>query len=205
MDAVLIIVVVIAVIAALAGVYFALKAVGYFQYMGGKKRSSIPPVTKETLMGRLLNLSDLSKPYSIVEGKETDLMAEWKIVDAQWYGIFSKNKISQAYRAFLFLDEPRHTVRFYEEVGTVSWTVGTAGLLPTVHYKETFFRGRILFKKEYGKGYAIKEPPAEAGKVYDYKFDIDDIRKPIVSVVRESGWEWVPVVAKRQATFQRAK
>jgi hypothetical protein len=37
----------------------------------------------------------------------------------------------------------------------------------------------------------------EAGKVYDYKFDVDEIRGPIIAVVEESGWEWVPVTAKR--------
>jgi hypothetical protein len=196
---------VVGLIVAGVAVYLALRAVGYFQYLGGQKRSSIPSVTKETLMGRLLNLNDLSKPYSLIEGKETDLIAEWKIVDAQWYGTFSKSHIKQAYRTYLLLDEPRHTVRCYEELGTVSWTASADGLHPVVNYKQSFFRGRILYKKEFEKGYAIKGPPAEAGKVYEYKFDINEIRQPIVSMVRESGWEWVPVTAKRHATSKQSK
>lgn len=186
------------------GVYFALRALGYFQYLGGKKRSSIPPVNKETLMGRLLKLNDITKPYSVVEGKDTDLIAEWKIVDAAWYGIFSKNRFRQAYRSYLCVDEERHTVRCYEELGLVQWVAGTAGMRPVVNYRKSFFRGRILSWKGFGKGYAIKEPSAlEAGKVYDYKFDIDEIRQPIVSIVRESGWEWVPVTVRRHVIYKR--
>ncbi len=200
-----IIALIVGILAAGVGVYFALRALGYFQYLGGKKRSSIPSVTKETLMGRLLNLNDLSKPYSLIEGKDTDLIAEWKIVDAQWYGIFSKSHVSQAYRAYLLLDEARHTVRCYEELGMVSWVKGADGLRPTVNYRKSFFRGRILYKKKLGKGHVMKEPPAEAGEVYEYKFDINEIRQPIVSVVRESGWEWVPVTARRHATFKQTK
>lgn len=196
---------VVGLIVAGVAVYLALRAVGYFQYLGGQKRSSIPSVTKDTLMGRLLNLNDLSKPYSLIEGKETDLIAEWKIVDAQWYGIFSKSHIKQAYRAYALLDEPRHTVRCYEELGMISWTASADGLHPTVNYKQSFFRGRILYKKELGRSYATKGQPAEAGKVYEYKFDINEIRQPIVSVVRESGWEWVQVTAKRNATFKQTK
>lgn len=194
----------VAGIAAGFGIYFALRAMGFFQYMGGKKRSSIPAVNKEALMSRLLRLNDLAKPYSIIEGKDTDLIAEWKIADAAWFGIFSKSHFSQSYRALLLVDEERHTVRCYEELGSLEWMIGSNGLRPVVHYRTSFFRGRILARKEIGKAYAIKSPEGlEAGKVYDYKFDIDEIRQPIISTVLESGWEWVPVTAKRYATFKK--
>ena len=188
---------------AAAGIYFAFYAAGFFQYLGGK-RSSPNAVSKETLFSRLIALNDPSKPYHLVRGKDTDLVAEWKIVDAKWYGIFNKSGFKEAYRAGLLLDEARHSVRCYEELGSVSWTAGTKGLVPSVHYQTSFFRGRILFKKEWGKGYAIKDPKTlEVGKVYDYKFDVNEIRDPIAAVVRENGWEWVPVTVKRHAIYQQ--
>jgi hypothetical protein len=191
----------IAILAAGAGIYFALYAAGFFQYQGGKKASS-SAVNKEELTSRLLALNDPSKPYHIIKGDDTDLVAEWKIVDANWYGIFSKNHLSEAYRARLLLDETRHSVRCYEELGTVNWLAGTSGLKPTVSYQKSFFHGRVLYKKELGKGYGIKQPsPMEVGKVYDYKFDINEIRAPIEAEVRNSGWEWVPVTSKKYATY----
>ncbi|MBM3175144.1 MAG: hypothetical protein FJZ93_05375 [Chloroflexi bacterium] len=187
---------------AAAGLFFILYALGVFEYLGGKKRNP-NAVSKETLVNKLLALNDPSKPYHIVKGEEADLVAEWKIVDASWYGIFSKNKLSEAYQALLLLDEARRSVRVFEEMNSVEWMAGSGGPVPRVHYRKSFARGRILFKKEWGVGYAIKDQkPFELGKVYEYKFDVDDIRGPIAQVVKENGWEWVPVVARRHATYQ---
>ena len=185
-----------------AGLFFMLYALGFFQYLGGKKHDP-KAVSKETLANTILALNDASKPYHVVKGKESDLVAEWKIVDASWYGIFSKNKFSEAYRALLLLDEARRSVRVFEELGSVEWSAGSSGLVPRVHFRKTFVHGRILFRKQWGVGYAIKDKtPLEVGKVYEYKFDVDEIRGPIASVVRENGWEWVPVVARRHATYE---
>lgn len=185
-----------------AGIYFILYGLGFFNYLGGKK-SRHDAVNKDLLATKLLALNEASKPYHIVKGEDTDLVAEWKIIDASWYGVFSKSQLSKAYRARLLLDETRHSVRCFEELGSVNWTVGTAGITPQISYRKQFFGGRILFKKEYAVGYGIKKlPKLEVGNVYSYNFDIDEIRNPIIAIVRENGWEWVPVTAKRHATYK---
>ena len=192
-------------IAAGIAVYVMLYAMGFFQYLGGKKRSGIPPVSKPTLIDRLLALNDASKPYHITKGVDTDLIAEWKIVDAEWYGVLNKNGLKQAYKALLLVDESRHSVRCCEELGTVSWNVGVKGPIPTVSYAQSFFRGRILYSKQYAKAYGLRKlAPPEPGKVYEYKFDVNEIRGPIILTVEESGWEWVPVTARRHATYTQA-
>lgn len=184
------------------GLFFALYALGFFQYLGGKKPDP-HAVDKQTLQQAILTLNHPGKPYHIVPGEISDLMAEWKIVDATWYGIFNKSRLKKAYRALLLLDEARHSVRCFETIGTISWTAGANGLTPTVHYSKSSFSGRILFQKPYGVGYGIKDPKSlEAGKVYEYRFDIDEIRAPIIDTVKSNGWEWVPVTAKRHAVYK---
>jgi hypothetical protein len=185
---------------AIAGIslYVMLYALGFFQYLGGKKPSLIPPVSRQELEDRLLSLNDPSKPYQIVKGDEADLVAEWKIADSKWWGVFNKSGLKYVYRASLLLDEKRHSVRCYEQLVYITWIVGLDGVKPYVSYQKSFFGGRILYKKEKAKGYGIKQlKTLEAGKMYDYKFDIDEIRGPIIAVVEESGWEWVPVTAKK--------
>jgi hypothetical protein len=192
----------IGLIGGVAGLYAMLYAMGFFQYLGGKKGSDISPVNKEVMIKRILALNDPSKPYHIIAGKDIDLVAEWKIVDAQWYGIFNKSGLKSAYRALLQVDASRHTVRCYEELGSISWTAGLQGIVPKVSYQKSFFRGRILYSKKYAKGYGLKQlAPPEPGKVYDYKFDINEIRGPIILTVERNGWEWVPVTAKRHVTY----
>jgi len=193
----------VGIIAAGCGLYIMLYVMGYFQYLGGKKQHDIPPVRKQELIDKILILNDPSKPYHIAEGIDTDLLAEWKIVDTKWWGIMNKNGLRQAYTARLLLDESRHSVRCYEELYRIDWTVGLQGLTPKVNYERAFFAGRIIYKKEYAKGYAMKELKSlEMGKVYDYRFDINEIRGPIISAVEENGWEWVPVTAKRHVVFK---
>jgi hypothetical protein len=188
--------------AGIAGLYVMFYAMGYFQYLGGKRRSSIPPVSKQELVNKILALNSPSMPYHVVKGTDTDIVAEWKIVDAQWYGIFNKSGLKSAYRALLQVDESRHTVRCYEELGSIAWTAGLQGLVPAVSFQKSFFGGRILYSKEYAKGYGLKQlSPPEPGKVYNYKFDVNEIRGPIILTAEENGWEWVPVTAKRLVTI----
>jgi len=188
------------------GIFFALYALGFFQYLGGKKRSNIAPVSGETLFSRLLALNDPSKPFRFCQGTETDLIAEWKFTDAKWFGILNKSGLKQTYRAMLFLDQSRHTVRCFEESSMVSWSAGLQGMEPSFQYSSSRFGGRILFKKSRGIGYGFKDlKGGSPGKVYDYSFDIDDIREPIIDTVLKSGWEWVPVTAKRHATYSKGQ
>lgn len=191
------------ILAAFAGLYFALRALGIFEYMGGRENNPAA-VDKNTLMQRLLDLNSSEIPYQITKGHESDLVAEIKIVDAAWFGVFSKNKLSEIYRINLLLDEKRCSVRLFEDLGKVEWSAGSSGLQPIVHYTRHFSRGRILFKKEMGVGYAFKETGlSEFGKVYDYRFDIDELREPLRATVEKNGWEWVPVSSRHHAMYEK--
>jgi hypothetical protein len=185
-----------------AAIFAAIYATGAFEYLGGKK-SNPNAVDKQTLLNRLLALNDSSKPYHIIKGEDTDLTAEWKIVDASWYGIFRKSGLTEWYKASLLVDETRHTVRCLEEEGSIDWIKGTKGLMPALEYEKSGFRGKILFHKSGAIGFGIKDlDTIEVGKIYEYKFDVNDIRKPIVEVIEENGWEFVSIRAKRHAIYK---
>jgi hypothetical protein len=179
------------------GIFFALYGLGFFNYMGGKKCRP-DAVSAAILEQKILSLNDASKPYHIIKGDTSDLVAEWKIADANWWGILNKNHFNKSYRAYLQIDESRHSVRCFEQLGSVTWSAGMAGMTPMVNYNKSQFSGRILYQKEYAVQYGITDiSQPQPGKVYEYKFDVDEIRKPIIAVVNQAGWEWVPVTARR--------
>ncbi len=186
----------IGILGAIAGILAMLWGLGVFEYLGGKKKPNIVPIGKQALIEKILHLNSPQLPYQIKTAENSDLMLEWNIVDARWYGIFSKDKLKETYRVFMLADESRHSVRYYEELGTVEWTAGA----PKVSYREQFFKGRVLFRKSWGVQYGIKED-GTMGKVYEYKFDIGMVRDPIKKVVEDSGWEFVPVIRKKSATY----
>ena len=109
-----------------AAIYAVIHTTGSFEYLGGKK-SNPNAVDRETLLNRLLALNDQSKPYHIIQGKDTDRFAEWKIVDASWHGVFSKSGLTEWYRASLLVDETRHTVRCLEERDRIKERKGSSG------------------------------------------------------------------------------
>ncbi|HAM95714.1 TPA: hypothetical protein DCP13_01980 [Candidatus Azambacteria bacterium] len=199
-----IIIVALALVAVTGAAWVMLWGMGFFQYLGGKKKSP-SAVNKEALKEKILALNSAELPYQITSAKESDLSLEWKIVDAKWYGIFSKEKISKTYRALVLLDDVRKTARYYEELGSVEWHLGTDGLWkPSVKYSAEVRRGRILFQKSWGVQYGIKES-GKLGKVYEYKFDIGYARDPLKKTVLENNWEFVPVVRKQHALYKSLK
>lgn len=199
-----IIIVALALVVVTGAAWVMLWGMGFFQYLGGKKKSP-SAINKEALKKKILTLNSAELPYQITSAKESDLSLEWKIVDAKWYGIFSKEKISKTYRALILLDDVRKTARYYEELGSVEWHLGTDGLWkPGIKYSAEVRKGRILFQKSWGVQYGIKES-GKLGKIYEYKFDIGLARDPAKKVIEESGWEFVPVVRKKYALPENSK
>jgi len=186
--------VVIGLVGILAAVLVMIWATGGFEYKGGRKKSKGGYLGEGRLRQQILNINAPDLPYEIKPSEKTDLEIEWKIADARWLGMFAKERVRTTYRAFMVLDEKRHTVRYWEAIGEVSWTAGA----PKVHYQSEFFRGRIIFQKSYGVQYGVKEDKT-FGKVFEYKFDINAIREPIRQAALNGGWEFVPVLVKSHA------
>jgi hypothetical protein len=61
----------------------------------------------------LLGLSRDSAPWHVGDGaaEGCDLVAEWRIVDAQWSGVFFAYGLSKVFRIKLKFDEAAHEVR----------------------------------------------------------------------------------------------
>lgn len=172
---------------------------GFLDFIRGIKRpkTGVVPVIKEELMNKLLSLNREKRPYQITKAEDTDLIAEWKIVDASWYEIFAKAGLKEVYRMRMLLDDSKKEVRCLEETGSVEWSAG----IPRISFGASFFRGRVLFSKQFGVGYAFKEEDLKFGKVYEYRFDASEIKKPIVETVTENGWTYVPVYTKRKVSY----
>lgn len=182
-----------------AAVFAVIYALGIVEYLGGKKKSPIAPATVEELKKRLINMNSPDTPYGIQSTGETTLVIEWKIVDAKWWGVLARERLKEVYRAYLLLDESRTAARYCEETLLVRWVAQSNGTVPTLAYQRNFFRGRILFQKTWNVQYGIKDD-LTFGKVFDYHFDVRDVRNPVKKVIEGSGWEFVPVVSKSHAT-----
>jgi hypothetical protein len=135
---------------------------------------------------RLMALNRPTAPYQILDGKDqnVDLIAEWKIVDAKWYEIFAKASLTKVFRIQMKLDAAKREVRAQDQELQVSWKAG----VPSLSFNASFFRGQ---KSEisFGTGYAFTENLGP-GQVYKYKFNTNEIKKPIQEAVAACGWKY---------------
>src|SRR5918994_6569054 len=103
---------------------------GLLDILTGTKRpaAGTPVCSPEELRNRLLGLDRETAPWRVVDGAAAgvDLIAEWKIVDAQWYEIFAKAGLTRTFSIFLRLDSERRGGGGQEQEGGVEWGGGGA-------------------------------------------------------------------------------
>lgn len=165
---------------------------GIIDFFKGVKRPDEDAfiITEPELRDRLLALNHEQLPFAIRPGDISELEASWKIVDASWYEIFGKAGIKKTHTIYLTLDERKHEVRALEESMDVEWQAG----VPQLSLSVEKFQGRTLGSKSFGTGYAFTSiDPLDFGKAYSYRFDVSEMKDPIVQTILEAGWSYVPV------------
>lgn len=140
----------------------------------------------QAVYDRIMSLNRPSAPYQIIDGKAkgVDLIAEWKIVNAQWYEVFAKANLTKVFRIYLKFDPGQREVRAMDEELNVSWRAG----VPSLSAEASFFRGQKT-SFSFGTGYAFTEKLA-AGQVYKYKFNTNELKKPIQDAITACGWTY---------------
>ncbi len=153
---------------------------------GKKTTSSVSALPPQEIMNRLLALNRPTAPYRIMEGhsENVDLIAEWKIVDAQWYEIFAKANLTKVFRIYLKLDPEKHELRAQDHEYTVEWRAG----VPSLSLAVSSFKGQMT-SVEFGSAYAFTEELAP-GQVYKYRFNTNELKKPIQEAVAACGWTY---------------
>ena len=171
---------------------------GLFDKLKGVKepKEGVAPVPQRELEEKLVAIDNEGVPFTVQPGpggKEGDIVVEWKIVDAQWYEIFAKASLEKTHRIYLTFDDKDKEVRALEESWDVEWSAG----VPKLSVSAEAFRGRTMTSKSFGTAYAWKGVnPLDYGEVYKYKFDVSEMKDPIIEIVTGNGWTFRPVVTK---------
>ena len=151
-----------------------------------KPSSKVPALPPQEVMTRLLSLNRPTAPFRIVDGRaeNVDLIAEWKIVDATWYEIFAKANLTKVFRIYLKLDPEKRELRAQDHEYTVAWRAG----VPNLSLAVSSFKGQMT-SIEFGSAYAFTEELAP-GQVYKYRFNTNELKKPIQEAVKACGWSY---------------
>ena len=159
-----------------------------FDWLTGTKRPAAGVAAKSAAQVRadLLALNRPTAPFTIRDGQpeNVDVVAEWRIVDAKWYGIFSKSGLKKVFKILIKLDAQKHEARAVDQGWSVEWRAG----IPTLTLAAEAFRGQTK-EVSFGTAFAFTEQ-GEYGQVYNYKFASSEIKTPLADAVTKAGWTW---------------
>jgi len=152
-------------------------------------------VTKEELIAMLLESNRETAPFKIYDGSDegVDLIAEWRIVDAEWQTIFAKAGKKKVFKIKMKLNDKKKQFRTKDEEYTVDWRNGIASM----SLSKSKFKGK---KMAIGKGKKKKvlfTETTEDNVIYEYSFNTEEMRNHIKEVVANSGWKYKEVIFKK--------
>jgi hypothetical protein len=155
-----------------------------------KPAAGVPVLSAQQVKQKLLAVNRPTAPFRVTDGAAdgVDVVAEWKVVDAQWYEIFAKAGLTKTFRILMNLDPEKHEVRAQDRELEVSWTAG----VPKLSIAASGFKGQ---KQEisFGTAYAFTEE-LKPGQVYNYRFNTKELKEPLQEAVTSSGWTYRGVV-----------
>jgi hypothetical protein len=161
---------------------------GLFDWVTGSKPApaGVKRQSVKALRTALMDLNRKTAPYKVRDGRKegVDLVAEWKIVDAEWFEIFAAAGLERVFKVLMRFDEAKGEVRALDREYEIEWRAGE----PVLSLKASAFRGR-KWEKSFGAAYAFRED-GSYGKVYDYRFDTSEIKNPLIEAVHQVGWGW---------------
>lgn len=152
------------------------------------------PVAAEVLADKILALNQQDVPFTVSRGDAPNmLVVDWRYADAKWTDLMRVHGMEKSRRLVLRLDEGGHTARSRDYESATSWSAGADGA--NLAWKGNL--GITFFKYEHEKAYGLffengtlKQTPA-----YEYRFDLDEMKAPIIALVIGNGWNWRPVVS----------
>jgi len=161
---------------------------GLFDWLTGSKPAPVGVKRQSVakLRAALMAVNRKDAPFKVRSGEEegVDLVAEWRIVDAKWYEIFAKAGIKRVFKVLMKFDESKGEVRAVDQSWEVEWRAGVPVLTATA----SAVRGQT-WEKSFETVYAFRED-LSWGEVYSYRFDTDEIKKPLVAAAQKAGWGW---------------
>ncbi|HEX8448095.1 MAG TPA: hypothetical protein VF652_00770, partial [Allosphingosinicella sp.] len=105
---------------------------GWFDWLTGNKPapSGVKRQSEAKLRAALTGVNRKSAPFRVRSGKkeDVDLVAEWKIVDAQWSGIFAEAGIERVFTVLMKFDAAKGEVRAVDREYEVEWEAGVPAL-----------------------------------------------------------------------------
>jgi hypothetical protein len=157
-------------------------------------KPGVQPVEETELRRRLFAINSMDVPFHVVEGKRGNLDVIWRLADAKWVGLMTVNKVSRVEILRMRLSDYDKSCRCIEISKALKASADGSSL--QFAFSFSFFRGIVFGQWEYEKqfGLIFKNGGLTFDTAYEYKFNLSELKNPIVNVVVSSGWRFKPLL-----------
>ena len=159
-----------------------------------KAVSGVPVLPASDLVARLMAINALDVPFTISQGASPhEFIADWRYADAKWIDLASAHGMSKTFRIRLTLDDAAHIVRATDYIAGFDWSAGRGG----ANIAWSAATGIVFFQKEQQRVFSLQID--DQGRLkpelsYSYKFDLQEMKSPLVQAITHAGWSWRPTV-----------
>ncbi len=153
-------------------------------------RPAAAPVDRRELESRLLALNGLDVPWRVERGQgEGELCVTWRYAEARWLDLARANGVRRDLRVALWLNERRRTVYAIDYAASLEGSIGRSGA--QVAFKRMV--GVQFFHLERARTFGIQLDQAgrpTGALSHGYRFDVREMKGPLVQIVTQAGWQW---------------
>ncbi|MBL9190210.1 MAG: hypothetical protein JNK23_22200 [Opitutaceae bacterium] len=183
-----------------AGVLLMVALYSLWFFKGAAWASSVPavpgvaPLATADVAARLESINTLDVPFRIERGaRPGEFFATWRYADAKWVDHAHAHGLRRTFRIGLALDESAHVVRATDYTAAYDWSAGGDGA--RIAWQAAL--GIVFFQTEQRRVFGLQLD--EHGRFkpelsYSYKFNLQEMKSPLIDAVTRAGWTWRPVV-----------
>lgn len=153
-----------------------------------------PRVTAAELASRLEAINALDVPFRIEPGALPDeFFATWRYADGKWVDLARARGLRRTFRIRLTLDAAAHTVRATDYAANLDWSAGRGG----ADIEWQAMMGIVFFQVEQHRVFGLQldeQGRFKPEQSYAYKFNLSEMKSPLVAAVTRAGWTWRPTL-----------
>ncbi len=161
---------------------------------GAPPAPGVAPLSAADLTARLESINGLDVPFRIERGEKAgEFFATLRYADAKWVDHARVHGIRYTFKIRLVLDEPSRVVRTTDYGSRFDWSAGA----DSARIQWSTSVGIVFFQTEQRRVFGLQLD--EQGRFkpelsYAYKFNLQEMKAPLIAAVTRAGWGWRPVV-----------
>lgn len=157
--------------------------------------TGVESVAAETLMQRLLSINEQDVPYTLSRGaQDNEMIVGWRYADAKWLDLMRVHGMNKRYRLVLRFDGGSHNVRAQDQYASFDWSAGRGPNLASVKWNASLGISFYEYRHERVFGLQFRDGKPTFDLSYAYTFDLNELKQPMIEIIRRSGWNFRPVI-----------